>query len=398
MQEPFRADFQLSSGGLPGWLRQRFHGDGARPLSVWRQILLAVGLLWLPLAGLTVVAGTFFGDTVALPFLKDVVPQVRLLIALPLLLMADGAIDPALNTVVGNLDESGVIPEDAKPQYRDALLGLENGRDAVTPDVMLLVLAFVLSWLLHPGYEASGGETLATSWRWSITGGNAGLSMAGIWHALVSAPIFQFVLFRWVWRFLIWAYFLFRVSRLPLALHPTHPDLSGGLGIVGLGQQTFTIVFVAFAAVMSSTIASNILVDGASFRDSRPEIIVFVAASVVALYAPLLFFTGKMYRSRRGGLSQYGALGQHLSDAFSTKWLKGTTPADVGTELKDSADSSTMADYGATFDAVRNMRVLPLEIKGIVAVAAALLLPFLPLYLTEFSVMDLLQRMADALV
>jgi hypothetical protein len=43
-------------------------------------------------------------------------------------------------------------------------------------------------------------------------------------------------------------------------------------------------------------------------------------------------------------------------------------------------------------------RVLPLEMKGILAVAGALLPPFLPLYLTEFSVLDLLQRMADALV
>ena len=57
-----------------------------------------------------------------------------------------------------------------------------------------------------------------------------------------------------------------------------------------------------------------------------------------------------------------------------------------------------MADYGATFDVVRSMRPIPVSLRSIVTVAAALVAPFLPLYLTEFSFADLLQRMAGALV
>jgi hypothetical protein len=118
---------------------------------------------------------------------------------------------------------------------------------------------------------------------------------------------------------------------------------------------------------------------------------------VVVIYAPLLSFTKKMYAARRTGLSQYGMLGHRLSDAYSDKWITGAGP-NVGAELKDSTDSSTMADYGATFDAVRSMRSMPVTLRGVVTIAAALTLPFLPLYLTEFSIMDLLQRLADTLV
>jgi hypothetical protein len=57
-----------------------------------------------------------------------------------------------------------------------------------------------------------------------------------------------------------------------------------------------------------------------------------------------------------------------------------------------------MADFGATFDAVRSMRVIPATTRGVLMTTAALAVPFLPLTLTEFSITELLQRMADALV
>ena len=389
--------FQLSSGGLVHWIQLRMRGQGAGDFPVQTQLLIAITLLWLPLVLLTLIAGSFAGDEIAQPFINDVVPQVRFLIALPLLLFADMAIDPAVGVAIRNLEVSGVVPDKERGRFQAALAKLARRRDSVWPDVFMLALAFSFTWLYQPGYGEAAVETADTSWLRSVSNGNASLSFAGWWYVLISAPVFQFILFRWIWRFLIWAGFLRRLSRLPLALHTTHPDLSGGLGILGLTQQTFAIVFVAFAAVMSSTIAHNILFEGESFNASRPEIIVFVLICVVVIYAPLLFFTNQMYTARRVGLSQYGALGHRLSVAFYAKWITGAG-TDVGTALKDAIDPSAMADYAATFDTVRNMRAIPVSLRSIVTIAALLVVPFLPLYLTEFSITDLLQRMADALV
>jgi hypothetical protein len=86
-----------------------------------------------------------------------------------------------------------------------------------------------------------------------------------------------------------------------------------------------------------------------------------------------------------------------LSDAFFARWITGAG-SDVGAKLKDSTDSSTMADYGATFDTVPRMRFVPVTLRGALSIEAALALPFLPLYLTEFSITELLQRLADTLV
>ena len=44
--------------------------------------------------------------------------------------------------------------------------------------------------------------------------GRINLSMAGWWHALVSVPVFQFLLLRWYFRVFIWARFLWQMSRI----------------------------------------------------------------------------------------------------------------------------------------------------------------------------------------
>lgn len=378
-------------------LRRKLLGEDSQPMAIGTRIALLIGLLWVPLALLTLVEGTFWGDAVAVPFLKDVVPQVRLLLAMPLLVAAHLVIDPGITEVVHNLQRSGVIPGGSKPQFDDALRELERGRDAVWPDVVMLVLAYLLSFVLHPGYDALIGGNAASSWRWWTSGEEVGLTGAGYWYALVSAPVFQLILYRWVWRFLIWARFLFQVSRVPFTLHATHPDRSGGMGVLGRGQQTFVIVFVAFACVMASTVAHNIFIDGIKFHESRPEIMAFIAVCIVVIYSPLLFFVGDLYRARRRGLSEYGALGHRLSEAFYSQWIQGAS-SDVGAQLKSSPDPSTLADYAGAFDTVRQMRVIPVTFRGIVTVAIILAIPFLPLYLTEVSLTDLMQKLADSLV
>ena len=388
--------FLLSSGGLIGAVLQRVGVQDFNELPMRTQVLIALGALWLPLAILTLIAGTFIGDSSAEPFINDVVPQVRFLIALPLLLYADEMINPAVGLAIRDLKSIGVVPENVRNRFNAALEKLRHARDSVWPDVVMLVLAFGSMWLLLPGYGEVDFETPSTSWMGAISHNNIDLTIAGWWYMLISGPLFQFILFRWLWRFLIWGRFLYRVSRLPLELHTTHPDFSGGLGMLGLAQQTFTVVFVAFATVVSSTIAHGMLVEGATFEQSRLEVVVFVTICVVLIYAPLLFFAKQMYTARRLGLVRYGALGYQLSKAFARKWVK-EDEADVGEELKDSADASAMADYGATFDTARSMRFMPASLRNIGTAAGALLIPFLPLYLIEFSFSDLLQRVLGAL-
>ena len=389
--------FSLSAGGLMALAQRWIRGPESPDFAIPTQILITVVLLWLPLVLLSLFEGSLSGTNVDQPLMSDIVPHVRFLIAIPLLLVADLAIDPAIHSAARDLETSGVIPNAELPRFETALTRMRGARDSRWPDVIIVLLAFSGTWLFKPGYGDSTLEAVATSWLWAVNDGDVRYSTAGWWYLLISGPMFQVILFRWFWRFFIWAIFLFRISRLPLALRPTDPDLAGGLGYLGVAQQSFTAVFLAFATVASSTIAHDILSGESTFRDSRLDIIVLVVAFAVVIHAPLLQFSGQLFKARRAGLKEYGSLGYKLSEAFHEKWITEDKES-VGKALLASTDPSAMADYSATYDNVRSMRLIPATMRSVVTVAGILLVPFLPLALTEFSIQDLFNRLSDALV
>jgi hypothetical protein len=231
---------------------------------------------------------------------------------------------------------------------------------------------------------------------WSEHGREVDYTPAGWWYLLVSGPLFQFILFRWVWRFLLWATYLFRVSRLPLELRPGHPDLAGGIGYLGFAQQSFTAVFFAVATVFASTVAHDILSEGATFEGSQLEIAYLTVLMVVVLYAPLFAFTPKLVRARDEGLQKYGVLGHELIDEFRDAWVDDPERRDAKALLSSNAPSAT-ADYAATYDDVRSMRGVPLTLRNVLTVTVILLVPFVPLALTQFTIEQLLERLIQVL-
>ena len=389
--------FSLSTGGLLHIIQRWMRGPESADFPILKQIFLAILLLWLPLVLLSLFEGSLTGTNVAKPLFADIVPHVRFLIAMPLLLMADIAIDPAVRTASHSLETSGVLPDTEQPGFQSAREKLNRARDSVWSDVVIIVLAFGFTWHFKAGYGDSALEAVATSWLWSVQDGDVDYSAAGWWYMMVSSPMFQVVLYRWIWRFLIWAAFLFRISRLSLALRPTHPDLAGGLGYLGRAQQTFVVIFFAFATVASSSIAHDIISEGHRFLDERFEIAGLVVLFLAIIYAPLFFFSRQLFLARRMGLDDYGTLATKLSEAFHLKWVENNTSA-VGDDLLTSTDASAMADYSATYENVRSMRLLPVSWRGVLTLTGILLVPFLPLALTQFSLQDLFDRLTDALV
>jgi len=387
----------LSAGGLFQLMQRWMRGPEALDFPIPAQIAIAILVLWVPLVVLSLFESSLVGTGVAEPLFADLVPHVRFLIAIPLLLVADLVIDPAVHSAGNDLETSGVVPDAEQPRFQAAREKLHQARESVWPDVVIIVLAFGFTWQFKPGYGDSALEAVTTSWMWSTQDGSVRFTPAGWWYLLVSGPMFQVILFRWLWRFLIWAAFLFRVSRLSLDLQPTHPDLAGGLGYLGVAQQAFVIVFLAFATVASSTIAHDIISEGQTFQDERLEIVTLIVIFVAVIYAPLLFFSRQLFFARRAGLKQYGSLAHKLSDAFHEKWIKKGTSG-VGEDLLASTDPSAMADYTATFDNVRSMRMIPATLRGTLVLAGILLAPFLPLVLTAISLQELFNRLADALV
>ena len=390
-------DYRLSGGGLIGFIERRIVKSASDGLALPLRILTGLAVLWFPLALMTLAAGTFASDAIGQAFITDVVPQVRFLVAFPLLLYAGTVIDPAISCTIRNLDASGVVPGPEKERFRSALARLEKARDSVWSDILLLLMAFALTWAFRPGYGGFLFDISDKTWLQPVSGNTNSLSLAGWWYLLVSAPVFQFVLFRWLWRYLLWSTFLFRLSRMRLALHATHPDLAGGLGALGLSQQAFVILFVALSTIVSSTIAHDMMFARTSFESARLEVIAFVLICVIAVYVPLTFFARNLYLARQRALEEFGTLGFRLSETFRSQWITQAGSSSDAPPAK-SIDPSAVADYGAVFETARNTRVVPASIRSIVITGAALVVPFMPLYMLKFSVTDLINRLLNALV
>src|SRR3954471_17819712 len=86
-----------------------------------RRVLAMVLVAWVPLLLLSIAEGHVSGDRVTLPFLHDVELHVRLLIALPLLVLAELVVHQRMRPVVGQFLERGLIRDAARPQFDAAI-------------------------------------------------------------------------------------------------------------------------------------------------------------------------------------------------------------------------------------------------------------------------------------
>lgn len=386
--------FSLARGGaFERFLeRGRIVGDGSlRPM---RAAFLLLVVTWAPLLLLSIAAGTAWGTSVQIPFALDLVSQVRLLVALPLVIYAESVVDPRLGTVVSFLRDGGLVSARAMEGFDEAFGSLSRSRASRATElgVLALVIAGIVLLLAGPG-RARLALDLTTWW---LTGpaGDKQLTAAGWWYGLVSVPVFQFIFALWAWRMALWGRFLWKVSRLELALVPAHPDRVGGLGFLYAGQSSFTVIFVAIGAVFSATIGNQILHEGRRLAEFQTEIAFFIAVCAALVIGPLVLFAPSLAAAKRTARPKYSLLGNRLARQFDAEWVEA--PRAEG--LTESPLVSALADFGASFSAVSEMRALPVDARGAMQLLVTLALPFIPLLLTEMSAREVAQGLMKVLL
>ena len=346
LQEP--GDFSLVLGGPLFQLLRRSHLSGTTLELLYRRVLLLPLLAWLPLLVLSALDGQALGGPVAVPFLRDVEVHVRFLVALPLLIVAELIVHQRLRVVVRQFLERDVIPASALPRFEAAIASALRLRNSVLAEVLLIVVVYgvgvLLIWRQYLALQTA-------TWYAAPTGAGLQLSRTGVWYGYVSLPLFQFLLLRWYFRIVIWARFLWQVSRLDLSLLPTHPDRVGGLGFLANTVYAFVPLAVAHGAMLAGPLANRIFYLGAALPAFKLEI----AALVCVVLGPLLVFAPQLAQTKRTGNREYGALAQRYVREFDTKWLRGGAPAEEA--LVGSGDIQSLADLSNSFEVVRTMRI-----------------------------------------
>jgi hypothetical protein len=381
-------DFSLVLGGplYQLWRGSRLADDTLHLLH--RRVLVAVLLAWVPLLLLSIAEGRAWGDRVSLPFLRDVELHVRLLIAVPLMILAELVVHQRMRPVVGQFLDRGLIPDAARPQFDAAIASALRLRNSVAAEVLLIAFVYIVGvgfiWRTQVALDV-------TSWYGGSADGRLQPSLAGWWFGVVSLPLFQFLLLRWYFRLFIWARFLWHVSRIDLRFVPTHPDRAGGLGFLGAVAYAFSPVLLAQGVMLAGAIASKIFYAGATLPEFKVELIGLVALMVFAILGPMLVFGPQLEAAKRAGLRAYGTLAQRYVREFDGKWLRGGAPADE--PLIGSADIQSLADLGTSYEVVRGMRFVPFTGQVVLQLAVTTLLPVVPLMLTMISLEELLERL-----
>lgn len=348
----------------------------ASPLGLLLRRVVVVSLIcWGPLLILSALAGQVIGG-VTVPFLFDVEVHVRLLAAIPLLIIAELIVHRRIVVVVRQFIERDIIAPEDRVRFKQIIASTMHLRNSIVIEVALLLFCFGVGHWVWRGHVALSVPT----WYSVKSDGWIVLSKAGYWYAFVSLPIFRFLLFRWYFRIFLWYQFLWRVRGLPLQLNLYHPDFAAGLGFLAASVSAFTPVLLAQTTLLSGAIADRIWFAGANLTAFKVEIACTLTFLMLMVLLPLAFFVVHLAKANRVAKREFGILSSEYVNRFRAKWIKHDTEKDE--PLLGTPDVQSLADLGNSFKTVSDSRLFPVGKQTVARLLGALILPLLPLMLT----------------
>jgi len=360
------------------------------PLNVKRKAIFFIAITWLPLVILTVISGSFFGNTVQVPFLYDFPVHIRFLLAVPMLLAAETIVDQRSKLIINQFSKAQLILEEGKQEFELAKAKADRMCESSWAEAIILVLI-----IGNIGFRWVANDVTVSSWQFPDIHEDQAPSRAAFWLLTVSIPIFQFIILRWVWRWIIWFRLLQLISKTPLNLTPTHPDKAGGIGFLGEPPAPFSMITMAFSIVISSIIAGKMIFFNAQLSEFYVTIGVFVFICILINITPLLIFFKPLRKTRIKGVFEYSALIQHHHLQFTDKWIK---PASTEELLIGNPDISSMCDFTPVYDSIENMHPFPFDFKIMLATIVVSVLPLLPLILLIMPLAELLKVLVGFLL
>ncbi len=383
--EEVTGEFSLVRGG-PFFRAQKALGlIGQNQWNFTGRILISITITWLPLVVLTAVLNPKGFPS----FIHDYRVHARLLIAVPALIVGETFMESRFRLVMRHIRQAGIL-DALDLAYMDRVIAnLIRARDAFLPELVVFVLLVIHTATSYRGLVD------ATPWLGHGSGSDFQLTVAGWYAVLASAPLFQFLLGLSLWRWLLWTFFAFELSRRNLRLVPTHPDEHGGLGFLGLTAVALAPVAFAATAVIGATWRNDIVHHGAHLMDFKLQAIVLLVIIAIVALGPLLFFVPRLASLRRQGILEYGILGQIQSAQFHEKWVLQRAGHEA--EFLQAPESTTLANFAKGYQEIAQLKPFPADMGSLYGLAAAVAIPALPVILAQIPlkivVLDLLKTL-----
>jgi hypothetical protein len=377
-------DFRIARGGPFYDLQERLGLLRESALQAGRRAALLIGLAWGVLLLLSIVAGHAVGPLATRPFLLDLGAWARFFIAIGIFVLMERLVEERLRVYLGQFMRAPLLAPGAVPAAAEAVVRALRRRDAWAAELVCVVAAYAITL---------GGVELvlhAESSSWLVTVGPEGgrLTLAGWWCALVSSPLFWFLLLRWLWRHAVWGLLLHDLARLELRLVATHPDGAGGLAFIGQSPNAFTAFVFAMSCAFGAAIAQQLLHDGMTAVTYGQLMAAWLVVVMILFGAPLLAFAKPLRQLKEATTLAAGAVATRHERASERELLGSNMSAAGDAEATAAAD---IPDTAKLYAAARKLSTFLVSRAAILPVAAAALLPLVAAGATQLPVRELLK-------
>jgi hypothetical protein len=377
-------DFLIARGGPFYELQQRMGLLRERALHAGRRATILVALAWgVPLL-LSALTGHAIGPLAARPFLLDLGAWARFFVAMAIFVLMERLVEQRLRVHLRQFARAPLLAPAAMPAAAEAVVRALRRRDLWVAEVVCVVLAYAITL---GGAEIVLGADSST-WLVRVGPDGAALTPAGWWCALVSSPLFWFLLLRWLWRHAVWGLLLRDLARLELRLVATHPDGAGGLAFIGQYPNAFAALVFALSCVLGAAIAQTLL-HGAMTPITYGQLMAAWLVVVMILFGgPLLAFTKPLRQLKEATLL--------AASAVATRHERAVERALLGSNMSAAADAEPTAaddipDTAKLYAAAKKLATYLISRAAIVPVAAAALLPLVAAGATQLPIRELLK-------
>jgi hypothetical protein len=154
-----------------------------------RTAISLAALTWLPLLVFSSIEGLALGGA-RIPFLYDLAAHARFLVAVPILVLAEIPIGRRLRKVAKRFLDAGLVRDEERKRFASCVVDIVWFRDWRPAELTVCALAYITT------YAAISNTSLQSGSTWFEPSSAVGLSPVGYYYALVSLPIFQFLMYR----------------------------------------------------------------------------------------------------------------------------------------------------------------------------------------------------------
>lgn len=360
----------------------------AEGLGIGRRAVFFALVTWLPIAVWAWWRGHAVAGALDEPLLHHFGVTIRCLVAIPLLIIAEGVAHAVTMRLLPQFLRAGIVTDNEA--FRAVVRRAERARDQTLP--WILIAGAVIAWVVLAPATNQAHDII-----WAVDEpATRSVGFGGWWYLYVARAVYVALMLAWFWRLFLLTRFMFYLSRLPLSLVPTHPDRHAGLGFLSAVPGAFALVILALSAVLSAGWAHDVKYHEMSLSSLKVPAASFLVLVLVIFLSPLFVYLPVLARTRKFARLEYAALVARHGRAVRERWINGK-PVVEDEPLLEAQEIGPVADTISMYDAVERMRPVPVDKTSLIAVLVPAIIPMVLVVALRVPLKEMILSLLKAL-